>query len=148
MNANVVVAKDGTGKYKTVTEAMAAAPENSNTRYVIYVKKGVYKETIDIGKKKKNIMLVGDGRDTTIITGSLNVVDGSTTFRSATVGNITLYILIVSTSHVNYYNFCMPITYKIGLKHVQPLMVTGLWHKTYGSKTRPGQQSIRLWLSA
>ncbi|KAF3573245.1 hypothetical protein F2Q69_00063519 [Brassica cretica] len=85
MKANVVVAKDGTGKYKTVNEAVLAAPENSNSRYVIYVKKGVYKETIDIGKKKKNLMLVGDGKDVTIITGSLNVVDGSTTFRSATV---------------------------------------------------------------
>ncbi|KAJ6292268.1 hypothetical protein OIU78_024446 [Salix suchowensis] len=30
-------------------------------------------------------MLVGDGMDSTIITGSLNVVDGSTTFNSATV---------------------------------------------------------------
>ncbi|CAH2038243.1 unnamed protein product [Thlaspi arvense] len=85
VTANVVVAKDGTGEYKTVNEAVAAAPENSNTRYVIYVKKGVYKETIDIGKKKKNLMLVGDGKDATIITGSLNVIDGSTTFRSATV---------------------------------------------------------------
>ncbi|KAF8111077.1 hypothetical protein N665_0076s0079 [Sinapis alba] len=85
VKANVVVAKDGTGKYKTVNEAVAAAPENSNSRYVIYVKKGVYKETIDIGKKKKNLMLVGDGKDVTVITGSLNVVDGSTTFRSATV---------------------------------------------------------------
>ncbi|XP_010476087.1 PREDICTED: pectinesterase/pectinesterase inhibitor 18 [Camelina sativa] len=85
VNANVVVAKDGSGKFKTVNEAVAAAPENSNSRYVIYVKKGVYKETIDIGKKKKNLMLVGDGKDATIITGSLNVVDGSTTFRSATI---------------------------------------------------------------
>ncbi|CAN8305510.1 unnamed protein product [Cochlearia groenlandica] len=85
ITANVVVAKDGTGKYKTVNEAVTAAPENSNTRYVIYVKKGVYKETIDIGKQKKNLMLVGDGKDVTVITGSLNVVDGSTTFRSATV---------------------------------------------------------------
>ncbi|KAL1202322.1 Pectinesterase/pectinesterase inhibitor 18 [Cardamine amara subsp. amara] len=85
VNADVVVAKDGTGKYKTVNEAVTAAPDNSNKRYVIYVKKGVYKETIDIGKKKKNLMLVGDGKDVTVITGSLNVVDGSTTFRSATV---------------------------------------------------------------
>lgn len=91
MTANVVVAKDGSGKYKTVNEAVTAAPENSNSRYVIYVKKGVYKETIDIGKKKKNLMLVGDGKDATIITGSLNVVDGSTTFRSATVGNIIFF---------------------------------------------------------
>lgn len=86
IDANAVVAKDGSGKYKTVKEAVAAAPDNSNTRYVIYVKKGTYKENVDIGKSKKNLMLVGDGMDATIITGNLNVVDGSTTFKSATVG--------------------------------------------------------------
>jgi hypothetical protein len=31
-------------------------------------------------------MLVGDGMDATIITGSLNAVDGTGTFQSATVG--------------------------------------------------------------
>ncbi|XP_015063727.1 pectinesterase-like [Solanum pennellii] len=86
--ANVVVAKDGSGKYKTVKEAVASAPDNSKTRYVIYVKKGTYKENIEIGKTKKNIMLVGDGMDATIITGNLNVVDGATTFNSATVAAV------------------------------------------------------------
>lgn len=87
IQANVVVAKDGSGKFKTVKEAMNSAPDNGKTRYVIYVKKGTYKENVEIGKKKKNVMLVGDGMDATIITGSLNVIDGSTTFNSATVGN-------------------------------------------------------------
>ncbi|MCD7472737.1 Pectinesterase/pectinesterase inhibitor 18 [Datura stramonium] len=86
--ANVVVATDGSGKYKTVKEAVAAAPDNSKTRYVIYVKKGIYKENVEIGKTKKNLMLVGDGMDATIITGNLNVVDGSTTFKSATVAAV------------------------------------------------------------
>ncbi|KAL3377491.1 hypothetical protein AABB24_003746 [Solanum stoloniferum] len=86
--ANVVVAKDGSGKYKTVLEAVTSAPDNSKTRYVIYVKKGIYKENVEIGKKKKNIMLVGDGMDATIITGNLNVIDGSTTFKSATVAAV------------------------------------------------------------
>ncbi|PHT30288.1 Pectinesterase/pectinesterase inhibitor 18 [Capsicum baccatum] len=86
--ANVVVANDGSGKYKTVKEAVASAPDNSKTRYVIHVKKGTYKENVEIGKTKKNIMLVGDGMDATIITGSLNVVDGSTTFKSATVAAV------------------------------------------------------------
>jgi pectinesterase len=31
-------------------------------------------------------MLVGDGMDATIITGNLNFIDGTTTFKSATVG--------------------------------------------------------------
>lgn len=88
IDADVVVAKDGSGKYKTVQEAVAAAPNKAKTRYVIYVKKGTYKENVDIGKSKTNLMLVGDGMDATIITGSLNVVDGSTTFRSATVAAV------------------------------------------------------------
>lgn len=86
IKANVVVAKDGSGKYKTLKEAVAAAPDNSKTRYVIYVKKGTYKENVEVGKKKKNLMIAGDGMDLTIITGHLNVVDGATTFNSATVG--------------------------------------------------------------
>ncbi|CAN4078310.1 unnamed protein product [Withania somnifera] len=86
--ANVVVAKDGSGKYKTIKEAVASAPDKSKTRYVIYVKKGIYKENVEIGKSKTNLMLVGDGMDATIITGNLNVVDGSTTFKSATVAAV------------------------------------------------------------
>lgn len=86
INANVVVAKDGSGNYKTVQQAIDSAPNKGKSRYVIYVKKGTYKENAQVGKSKTNIMLVGDGMDQTIITGSLNVVDGSTTYNSATVG--------------------------------------------------------------
>ncbi|XP_010057974.2 pectinesterase-like [Eucalyptus grandis] len=85
VNADVVVAKDGSGKYKTVKQAIAAAPSKAQTRYVIHVKKGTYKENVEVAKTKKNIMLVGDGMNLTVITGSLNVIDGSTTFKSATV---------------------------------------------------------------
>ncbi|WJX81538.1 pectinesterase [Trifolium repens] len=88
IQANVVVAKDGTGKFKTVVEAVASAPDNGKTRYVIYVKRGIYKEKVDISSKKTNVMLVGDGMDATIITGSLNVIDGTGTFQSATVAAV------------------------------------------------------------
>ncbi|KAG6668988.1 hypothetical protein I3843_01G203600 [Carya illinoinensis] len=85
---NVVVAADGSGDYKTVSEAVAAAPSNSKTRYVIRIKAGVYRENVEVSKKKKNIMFLGDGRTSTIITASRNVVDGSTTFTSATVAAV------------------------------------------------------------
>ncbi|XP_039054126.1 pectinesterase-like [Hibiscus syriacus] len=49
---------------------------------------GVYRENVDIPKKKTNVMFIGDGRTRTIITGSRNVVDGSTTFHSATVAAV------------------------------------------------------------
>ncbi|XP_057770514.1 pectinesterase [Salvia miltiorrhiza] len=82
---NVVVAADGSGNYKTVAAAVAAAPEKSSKRYIIRIKAGVYRENVEVPKKKTNIMFLGDGRSTTIITASKNVVDGSTTFNSATV---------------------------------------------------------------
>ncbi|KAL5073238.1 hypothetical protein RYX36_012222 [Vicia faba] len=80
---NAVVAKDGSGKYTTVSAAVNAAPKNNKGRYVIHVKAGVYNEQVEI--KAKNIMLVGDGIGKTIITGSKSVGGGTTTFRSATV---------------------------------------------------------------
>ncbi|MBA0807883.1 hypothetical protein Gohar_023660 [Gossypium harknessii] len=88
IKADVVVAKDGSGNYKTLGEAVAAAPDKSKIRYIVHVKKGTYKENVEIGANKKNLMIVGDGMNSTIITGSLNVIDGSTTFKSATVAAV------------------------------------------------------------
>ncbi|KAF3795783.1 putative pectinesterase/pectinesterase inhibitor 41, partial [Nymphaea thermarum] len=80
--------QDGTGDYRTINDAVAAAPDNNDSKrgyFVIRVKGGVYKENVSIGKKKKYIMMVGDELRWTIITGSRNVADGSTTFNSATL---------------------------------------------------------------
>ncbi|GAB4858791.1 hypothetical protein Ancab_010268 [Ancistrocladus abbreviatus] len=84
-SVNLVVAKDGSGNYKTIQEALAAAAKRKGSgRFVIHVKSGVYTENVGIGSKLKNIMLVGDGMANTIITGSRSVVGGYTTFNSAT----------------------------------------------------------------
>ncbi|XP_010534986.1 PREDICTED: pectinesterase/pectinesterase inhibitor 3-like [Tarenaya hassleriana] len=88
VKADATVAADGSGNFRTVAAGVAAAPENSNKRYVIHIKAGVYRENVEVAKKKKNIMFMGDGRTRTIITGSRNVVDGSTTFHSATVAAV------------------------------------------------------------
>lgn len=83
---DATVAADGSGDFTTIAAAVAAAPEKSDKRFVIHIKAGVYTENVEVTKKKKNLMFLGDGRGKTIITGSRNVVDGSTTFHSATVG--------------------------------------------------------------
>ncbi|KAM7478253.1 hypothetical protein LguiA_026466 [Lonicera macranthoides] len=84
--ANVVVAQDGSGNYKTVAEAVAAAGKRAGSgRYVIYIKAGTYQENVEVGSKLKNIMFLGDGIGRTIITGSKSVGGGTTTFKSATV---------------------------------------------------------------
>ncbi|KAG8079336.1 hypothetical protein GUJ93_ZPchr0007g5635 [Zizania palustris] len=83
--ADVVVAMDGSGNFTTVSEAVAAAPNNSEARYVIYIKAGGYFENVEVGSEKTNIMFVGDGMWKTVIKASRNVVDNYTTFRSATL---------------------------------------------------------------
>ncbi|XVF41838.1 hypothetical protein PTKIN_Ptkin01aG0312800 [Pterospermum kingtungense] len=85
MHVDAVVALDGTGHYRTITDALNEAPSYSNRRYIIYVKKGVYKENIDMKRKKTNMMLIGDGIGQTIVTGNRNFLQGWTTFRTATV---------------------------------------------------------------
>ncbi|VAI83761.1 unnamed protein product [Triticum turgidum subsp. durum] len=83
----ITVAKDGSGNFRTVGEAVAAAPNNSDARTVIHVKAGTYVENVEVPPYKTNIALVGEGRDVTVITGSRSATDGWTTFRTATVGN-------------------------------------------------------------
>lgn len=85
--ANVVVARDGSGKYKTIGAALKDVLDKSDKRYVIYVKKGVYVENVRVEKPKWNVVMVGDGKDATIVTGKLNVVDGTPIFKSAAFGN-------------------------------------------------------------
>ncbi|GAB2230882.1 hypothetical protein Droror1_Dr00015178 [Drosera rotundifolia] len=82
---NVVVAQDGSGNYKTISEAVTASKKRTgNGRYVIHVKAGTYNEQLNIANN--NVMLLGDGIGMTVITGSKSVGSGSTTYRSATVG--------------------------------------------------------------
>lgn len=81
--ANVVVAKDGTGNFKTVSEAIKAA-SGRRQRFVIYVKSGVYREKIQ--SSKDGITLIGDGKYSTIITWDDSVGGGSSLSGSVTFG--------------------------------------------------------------
>jgi len=116
---NVTVAQDGSGDFKTISEALAAIQtpyEGRYTslfsfdyfkeifvicgldshhakhsllmhgRYVVYVKAGIYDETVTVTKKLTNLTMYGDGGDKSIITGNKNFVDGVRTFQTASFG--------------------------------------------------------------
>lgn len=85
IEADMVVAKDGTGTHRKIRDAIKAAPEHSRRRVVIYVKAGVYTENVKIGSKKTNLMLVGDGAGKTVVVGYRSVHDNYTTFHTATL---------------------------------------------------------------
>lgn len=64
---------------------------------MIYIKSGAYFENVEVVRKKTNLMFLGDGIGKTVVKASRNVVDGWTTFRSATVGEFC-------SSHLNNLN--------------------------------------------
>jgi pectinesterase len=52
-----VVAKDGTGDYTTVQAAFNAVPDLYTGRWIIHIKPGTYKEKLQLGANKVNVIL-------------------------------------------------------------------------------------------
>jgi pectin methylesterase-like acyl-CoA thioesterase len=74
----------------SIQQAVNSSPDNSERRFVIRIKVGVYEEIVRIPPNKTNLMFVGDGMDRTVITGSMRVSSlpgAPSTYDSATVGN-------------------------------------------------------------
>ncbi|CAF1707853.1 hypothetical protein Bca4012_005860 [Brassica carinata] len=85
IQADIIVSKDGNGTCKTISEAIKKAPQYSPSRTIIYVKAGRYEENnLKVGRKKINLMFVGDGKGKTIISGGKSIFDNITTFHTAT----------------------------------------------------------------
>lgn len=103
IRANAVVAKDGSGKFKTIAQALAMVPQNNKRKFVIHIKQGVYKEKVEVTKKMLNVMFVGDGPTKTIITGDIAFLpDRIGTYRTATVGklyNISNFLVFHFKTH-------------------------------------------------
>ncbi|MFC4321303.1 pectate lyase [Litchfieldia salsa] len=66
-----VVAKEG-GDFKTVQEAIDAAPDNSSKRHVIFIKDGEYREKLTIPASKTNLSFVGESKEGTVLVYSDN----------------------------------------------------------------------------
>lgn len=88
----IVVARDGTGEFRTVSEAVEVCRAFMEYHKVIYVKKGIYKEKLIIPQWLTNIEILGEDRDATVITydDHANIVNpltgkGMGTFRTYTV---------------------------------------------------------------
>lgn len=64
----IVVARDGTGEFRTIDEAIEVCRAFMEYQKVIYVKNGVYKEKLIVPSWLTNITICGEDRDKTIIT--------------------------------------------------------------------------------
>ncbi len=64
----VTVAADGSGDFKTVQEAINAAPTDKTKHFVIHIKPGTYKEKLTVPKGRGPITFLGDEARTTVLT--------------------------------------------------------------------------------
>ncbi|KAJ4841450.1 hypothetical protein Tsubulata_045009 [Turnera subulata] len=85
IKADITVAQDGSGQYKTITDAIHKIPKQGNNTFVLYIKEGVYEENVVLGRSTTHVMMIGDGATKTKITGNLNFNAGVQTFKTATV---------------------------------------------------------------
>ncbi|KAJ8431009.1 hypothetical protein Cgig2_017187 [Carnegiea gigantea] len=78
VHADRIVARDGSGDVKTISEAVNRAPKNASRAFVVFIKAGMvlvflfsgYAENnLTIWQTKTNLWLLGEGIETNIITG-------------------------------------------------------------------------------
>ena len=119
--ANAVVATDGSAPFKTVQEAINAAPQDTSPskRWVIYIKPGRYREVVYLQREKRFVMLVGADPATTTITFDLHAnmpgLDGKPigTFRTPT---LTVDADDVSVENLTIENTAGPVGQALALR--------------------------------
>jgi len=64
----IIVAKDGSGRYTTVQAAFDAVPLHNKKTITIFIKNGVYKEKLHLDSTRDFVLLKGEDRFNTILT--------------------------------------------------------------------------------
>lgn len=82
----LIVARDGTGKFRNIQEAVESVRAFMDYTVTIYIKKGIYKEKLIIPSWLKNVQLVGEDAENTVITYDDHAnINKMGTFRTYTV---------------------------------------------------------------
>jgi pectinesterase len=66
-NYDFVVAQDGTGNFTSIQKAIDACKAFPDTRIVIFVKNGIYKEKLQVPSCNSQLSIIGESVDKTII---------------------------------------------------------------------------------
>lgn len=64
----LIVALDGSGDFTTVQDAINAVPDYSSTETQIFIKRGVYKEKLNLAVSKQKVRFIGEDLEKTILT--------------------------------------------------------------------------------
>ncbi len=99
----LVVARDGTGQFRTVDEALEVCRAFMDYHKVILVKKGTYKEKLTVPQWLTNIEILGEDRDNTVITYD-DHANIKTAERPKGMGTFRTYTVRVQGSYITFKN--------------------------------------------
>ena len=104
----IVVARDGSGEFRTIDEAIEVCRAFMDYHKVIYIKKGTYKEKLIIPSWLQNIELCGESKEETIITyddhANVKVILGTAAPREQPMGTFRTYTLKVEGNDITLKN--------------------------------------------
>jgi pectin methylesterase-like acyl-CoA thioesterase len=104
--ANLTVAADGSGDYKTVQAALNAIPEGNRNPIVIFIKQGTYKEKLHLDSARDFVTLLGEDKSKTVLTYDDHT--GKISAGGDTVNTRTSYSFLIRGNHFRAENisFC------------------------------------------
>lgn len=106
-NAKVIkVRTDGSGDFKTITDAIKSIPEGNNNRVIVSIGPGNYTEKISIDKNKPFITLYGDPNDMPTL-----VYDGT----AAKYGTVYSATLMVESDYFSAVNLKVVVSINVDL---------------------------------
>ena len=104
----LVVARDGTGEFRTVDEAIEVCRAFMDYHKVIFVKKGVYKEKLIIPSWLQHIEICGEDVNETIITyddhANVKILLGTAAPREQPMGTFRTYTLKIEGNDITLKN--------------------------------------------
>jgi pectin methylesterase-like acyl-CoA thioesterase len=125
--ADLTVAQDGTGDHTTVAAALAAAPSNATTPFVIAVRPGTYRELLTVAKP--NITLTGTTDNASDVVITYNNAAGTTKDATgATYGTTGSASVLITAKNVTTKNLTIENSYRetgTGSEQAVALKTTG-----------------------
>lgn len=104
----IVVAKDGSGNYTTMQQALDAVPLNNKKPITIFIKNGIYKEKLHLDSSKRFVTLIGEDKFKTILTYDDHT--GKLSPKGDTINTRTSYSFIVRADNFRAENITIQNT--------------------------------------
>ncbi len=102
---DMVVAKDNSGNFNTVQQAINAVPDGNNKWIIIYIKNGIYKEKLKIDAVKSFIHIIGENNKDTVLTYDDCNSSAKGTAASASVTNYSADFIAENITFENSFDY-------------------------------------------